>query len=453
MGPIRTDPSACQTPSVFSLSPSPTTSSPNMKCNIIEGTYVNKKNKDFADFMIKCGCPPADAHKMMEKGMTTKFEIAKIGEKTWRAIMTCKEIPAMNDIYVIDLDKEACFEDHLMGGTNKMTMTMPNENTLNIVSDHSTMGKSEMHEVYSDQGITITTKHSSGATMTENWDRVCCDEGGYRDVGNENGEAFMQATEDASKLNFAFEDAMKGSFYTLKDLGDDCWQQTDNSMGMTISVTLPMNKEVDYDFPGWERKVLCTRISPNKVKVIAKRPDGSTYDMTRNTLANGDHMWEMNDPKKGVSCKLFYEKFTCMDGTWKPVCIEGAEEFAKAMGAGDKLAKDSANDYDQKITVKTKAGSYWTVSSDSKVFPWSVTYKLGEEFEWDMSGIPGMPEGMDLKMKCMETCVGRDKYVMIQKQMDGKVNKSVTDVTPNFMIKRDSLLGSNVCSTYIFMRC
>ena len=92
-----------------------------MKCNIIEGTYVNKKNKDFADFMIKCGmillkapviqfpnkidmyfqgCPPADAHKMMEKGMTTKFEIAKIGEKTWRAIMTCKEIPAMNDVRV-----------------------------------------------------------------------------------------------------------------------------------------------------------------------------------------------------------------------------------------------------------------------------------------------------------------------------------------------------------------
>ena len=166
----------------------------------------------------------------------------------------------------------------------------------------------------------------------------------------------MQATEDASKLNFTFEDAMKGSFYTLKDLGDDCWQQTDNSMGMTISVTLPMNKEVDYDFPGWERKVLCTRyvhyevritrsalkqslmnssstrISPNKVKVIAKRPDGSTYDMTRTTCANGDHMWEMKDPKKGVGCKLFYEKFTCMDGTWKPVCIEGAEEFAKAMG-------------------------------------------------------------------------------------------------------------------------
>merc|ERR1712117_797983 len=56
---------------------------------------------------------------------------------------------------------------------------------------------------------------------------------------------------------------------------------------------------------------------------------GGTNEMTRTTCANGDHMWEMNDPKKGVGCKLFYEKFTCMDGTWKPVCIEGAEEFAK----------------------------------------------------------------------------------------------------------------------------
>ena len=67
-------------------------------------------------------------------------------------------------------------------------------------------------------------------------------------------------------------------------------------------------------------------------------------------------------------------------------------------GAGDKLAKDSANDYDLKVAVKTKYGGYWTVSSDSKVFPYSVSYKLGEEFEWDMGGVPRMPEGVDPKL-------------------------------------------------------
>merc|ERR1711879_555061 len=188
-----------------------------------------------------------------------KFEIAKIGEKTWRAILTCKEVPAMNDIYVVDLDKEACFDDNLMGGTNKLTMTMPNENTLKIVSEHSTMGKTDMQEVYSDQGITIT--------------------------------------------------------------------------------------------------------------------------------------------------------------------------------------------------VKTKAGGYWTVSSDSKVFLYNITYKLGEEFEWDMSGVPGMPEGMDLRLKCRETCVAKDKYVMVTKHPDGKATKSVTEVTPNFMVKKDYLVGSSLCSTTILMKC
>ena len=121
-------------------------------------------------------------------------------------------------------------------------------------------------------------------------------------------------------------------------------------------------------------------------------------------------------------------------------------------GAGDKLAKDSANDYDQKITVKTKAGGYWTVSSDSKVFPWNVTYKLGEEFEWDMSSVPGMPEGMDLKLKCMETRVGKDKYVMIRKIASITV-RSVTTCTPNFMVKKDYLLGTEISSTEIWMRC
>ena len=97
-----------------------------------------------------------------------------------------------------------------------------------------------------------------------------------RYVGNENGEAFMQATEDASKLSFTFEDAMKGSSYMLKDLGEDCWQQTDNSMGMSISVTLPMNKEVDYNFPGWERKVLCTRYIHYEVHCIVIRSNLSS---------------------------------------------------------------------------------------------------------------------------------------------------------------------------------
>ena len=74
------------------------------------------------------------------------------------------------------------------------------------------------------------------------------------------------------------------------------------------------------------------RISPNKVKMITKNKDGGTWDMTRIQLANGNHMGECKDHKSGIECKILYEKFTCMDSTWKPVYIEGAEEFAKAMG-------------------------------------------------------------------------------------------------------------------------
>ena len=32
--------------------------------------------------------------------------------------------------------------------------------------------------------------------------------------------------------------------------------------------------------------------------------------------------------------------------------------------------------------------------------------------EWNISGISGMPEGMETKMKCMETRVRKDTYVM-----------------------------------------
>ena len=61
----------------------------------------------------------------------------------------------LQQIYVLEEDKEQCFDDNVMGGTVKMSMTIPDENTMKIISDHSKMGKSETHEVYSDQGPII----------------------------------------------------------------------------------------------------------------------------------------------------------------------------------------------------------------------------------------------------------------------------------------------------------
>ena len=86
------------------------------------------------------------------------------------------------------------------------------------------------------------------------------------------------------------------------------------------------------------------------------------------------------------------------------------------------MAKEAANDYDQRIHVKSKPGGYWTVNCESKVFPWSITYKLGEEFEWDMSGAPGVPEGVEMKMNCLETQVSNlwDRTVILISGLVGK---------------------------------
>merc|ERR1712018_270870 len=449
MGPLSNGPLSWQHIQLFTLAH---LNGFNMKCDIKEGTFVNKKNKDFADFLIKCGVPAAEANKMLEKGMTTKVEVSKVGDKKWRAMITCKEFPAMNEMHDYEEDKETCIDDNVFGGTVKILTNCPSKDTLTFSIDHSKMGKSDVCDVYSDEGITITTKHGSGATITEKWDRVCCEEGAYRYVCNENGEEFAKATGDLEGSDMTFEDAMKGASFMLKDLGNDCWQMTEQFIGQTVSFKITMNEEIDYNFSGWERKMFCTRISPNKLKCIMKKKDGSVQEWMRCQMANGNMVWHGSCPKTGKEVKIYYEKFTCLDGTWKPVCIEGAEEMAKAMGSPDKMAKDGANDYDQKVCVKTKPGGYWHVSSDSKVFPYNITYKLGEEFEWDMSHIPGMPEGMDLKMKCMETCVGKDSYIMICKYATGTV-KSVTKCTPNFMVKKDYILGSNISSTVIFMRC
>ena len=87
----------------------------------------------------------------------------------------------------------------------------------------------------------------------------------HRYVCNENGESFAKATGALEGTGMTFEDAMKDASFMLKSLGNDCWQLTEHFMGHTSTIKIPMNEEVDYTFPGWERKMLCTRFVPKKI--------------------------------------------------------------------------------------------------------------------------------------------------------------------------------------------
>ena len=99
------------------------------------------------------------------------------------------------------------------------------------------MGKSEVIDVYHDNGITITTKHQSGATITEEWRRVCSEEGSYRYAGNENGEEFPRASGDHVP-GMTFEEFMRGNVIKMEDLGDDCWQLEETIMGQRVSIKI-----------------------------------------------------------------------------------------------------------------------------------------------------------------------------------------------------------------------
>merc|ERR1712178_263803 len=112
-------------------------SNDNMKHDVREGTYVGKRGKEFMDYMIKCGCPPSDASKMMENGMTMRAEVSKIGERKWRGVITCEEVPQMNDTHTYEEDKEVSIDDPMFGGKIKVRMICPSENTIRIWLDHS----------------------------------------------------------------------------------------------------------------------------------------------------------------------------------------------------------------------------------------------------------------------------------------------------------------------------
>ena len=49
-------------------------------------------------------------------------------------------------------------------------------------------------------------------------------------------------------------------------------------------------------------------------------------------MADGNMVWHGRCTKTGKEVKIYYEKFTCLDGTWKPVSKEGGQRLTQYLG-------------------------------------------------------------------------------------------------------------------------
>jgi hypothetical protein len=60
--------------------------------------------------------------------------------------------------------------------------------------------------------------------------------------------------------------------------------------------------------------------------------NGNVEEWVRWIDHKGTMYWCGHDKKSGLKCKIVYEKFCCMEGSWKPVSLMGYEKLASAMG-------------------------------------------------------------------------------------------------------------------------
>jgi hypothetical protein len=75
--------------------------------------------------------------------------------------------------------------------------TCPEPNIISQTIKSAKFGNVSFTKVFTEQGVTITVKHeNSGASYTEQWARWVNEEGSYRYVCNEGGEAYMKATHE-----------------------------------------------------------------------------------------------------------------------------------------------------------------------------------------------------------------------------------------------------------------
>jgi hypothetical protein len=68
------------------------------------------------------------------------------------------------------------------------------------------------------------------------------------------------------------------------------------------------------------------------VKIIMKNKDGRIEEWMKTVDNKGNMTWSGLDKETGTKCKIFYERYCSVAGTWSPVESMGTESLGLSMG-------------------------------------------------------------------------------------------------------------------------
>ena len=376
------------------------------------------------------------------EGSRWKISFHKVGGKQWRVTKICEDNPAANSVDVHEEDVEQCVNSAVLGKA-KVTLTRPNARTLKIRTEPEVLDAMEITHEFSDAGCQTTNDADGGAHFKHAlWHREVDEEGYFRYVGEENASKMMEVMLGMPGADFG--PMAEGAMQRWVSLGGDAWLFTEKLIGHTKVMKVRLDEEGTYDIPGYERKSFSTRLAPGKIKTILTNPEtGAVEEWIKEVDCRGNMTWHGYDPVTGTRCKHLYERYTCLDGSWRPVHAHDMDKFGVAFGMPASAAKAMAEETDYEIRLQTMPDGSINETSTSKVLPYTMNYTLGEEFEFK-------EPASGTVFNCITTASG-DTYTQVHRG-GGQTFKYVSKVSKNFLVMDFFLEGSDVKAKVIFMR-
>merc|ERR1712018_166824 len=344
-------------------------------CSLLSGIFERVYTQDDCDFYATWF-----GKEMMQAmlGCKITFKSLVMCPKKTAAHWLIEGHPEFNCFAIFTEGIENCVDIPHMGGQCKITFKKNAAGDgFDSVNETAKMGKWEMSEKYTEQGLEIVVKHD-GKCHKECYKRVIHENGFYRVHKTTGVKEFMDKMGMPEALTAAMVDDYKF-----------CWESCPEGFKMTewfgdlkVKFAGKFNEEMDYQFPMEgvpASKFVATRTGLGKYNTVTKDANGCTTEWTFHFCGKGAKVCARN-VKTGDTCTFEMAKETPLFGKWKPVTIDGCKELLCAVGTPACEAEKIANDFDCRLCIEKKGPIVrWQLCS--KVQPFDFCFKFDKEVE------------------------------------------------------------------------
>jgi len=340
----------------------------------LSGTFTNVATKEAVDFYISIGYPAEQANKMI--GIKTTFKNVEFAEGKLACHFMFEGHPELNSAFLVYEGVPNKLNLPHMGGPCVCTFKKTPKGIHNVIVSE-TMGRWEMDEEYTDEGIKMNIT-KDGKCFTECYKREICVDGLYKVSKLHGMKEYMKKSGYPESIIAGMDEykmAIKACDEGLKVM--EWWGE------ISHTTTCKFDVEQDYKMPfeGMpETKVVVSHTGLGKYSWVIKAADGSAEEWKLAFCGEGAKICGRNLKNGDTASAELYKEHLPIMGSWKLASQSGIKDALIMLGQPAAQAQEMANEQ-LELCVEEK-GPLFRWNLKSKFMPMDFTFKLCEETDF-----------------------------------------------------------------------